>query len=127
MPSLVANRVLPGDVVIPSVDDLLYEIGLCLTSVRERPKRRAIDSPIVIAIVCWLYLFLRIASILIREDDHVWLMIMGEVGHYVGLKNHINIAFIIAVLMTITIQLIYYYNYKRGIKPTFVRVFQMMS
>ena len=29
--------------------------------------------------------------------------------------------------MTITSQLVYYYNYKRGIKPTFVRVFQMMS
>ena len=33
---------------IDGFDDLLYEIGLCLTSVRERPKRRAINNPIVV-------------------------------------------------------------------------------
>ena len=30
-------------------------------------------------------------------------------------------------LLPISIQLIYYYNYRNGIKPTFLRVFQMMS
>src|SRR5690242_17889377 len=97
-----ANRVLPGDVVIPSVDDLLYEIGLCLTSVRERPKRRAIDSPIVIAIVCSIFLVQRIASIFI--DDHDYLVILGDFGHYLNFKILLNILFIIISLMALTSQ-----------------------
>ena len=52
MPRLDTNRVLPEEVVISSVDDLLYEIGLCLTSVRERPKRKAFYNPVVITVVC---------------------------------------------------------------------------
>ena len=127
MSRIKANTVLPRELVTLSVDDLLYEIGLCLTSVRERPKRRAIDSPIVIAIVCWLYMVLRIASILIDNNEHGWLLLVGSFGHYIGLKYHFNVFLIFGILLIITSQLIYYYNYKRGIKPTFVRVFQVMS
>ena len=90
MSRLSPYRVLPYDVVIPSVDHLLYEIGLCLTSVRERPKRRAIDSPIVIAMVCWLFLILRIASIFIDENEHgYWLIIVGDIEEYMGIKYHL--------------------------------------
>ena len=109
------------------MDDLLYEIGLCLTSVRERPKRRAIDSPIVITIVSTLYLVFRIASIFIEDNWHGWLLIVGDIGNYINLKDHFNSVMILSMFITIISQLIYYYNYKRGIKPTFVRVFQMMS
>ena len=56
---------------IGNVDDLLYEIGLCLTSVKERPKRRAIDNPIVIAIFCSIYLFARIC--IYWETSHITL------------------------------------------------------
>src|SRR5690242_10053896 len=119
MSKISIDSVLPRDVCIPSVDDLLYEIGLCLTSVRERPKRRAIDSPIVIAIVCLLYFIDRIASIYLNDFEHGWLLAVGDVGHYLDLKTHINIIFIFYALMSITSQLVYYYNYKRGIKPTF--------
>ena len=127
MSRIDTNLVIPRHLVIPSVDDLLYEIGLCLTSVRERPKRRAIDSPIVIAIVCSLYLVLRIASILIDDNAHGWLLVVGDMGRYIGLKYHFNLMAILGNIMVIMSQSVYYYNYKRGIKPTFVRVFQMMS
>src|SRR5580704_9926325 len=52
---------------------------------------------------------------------------MGDIGNYLELKIHANMLFSLGLIMSITSQFIYYYNYKRGIKPTFVRVFQMMS
>ena len=99
MTQFSANRVLPRDVVIPSVDDLLYEIGLCLTSVRERPKRRAIDNPIVIAMFSWLYLIQRIITIFV--SDHAYLVILCDVGHYLGFKTLFNFSLINAGFMTI--------------------------
>ena len=125
MLKLKKNKVLPEEVVISSVDDLLYEIGLCLTSVRERPKRRAIDSPVVIAVFNLVYLIQRITSITF-ECNHDQLLYLGDFGHYLGSK-HYNLMLIVGGLIVMTSQLNYYYNYKRGIKPTFVRVFQMMS
>ena len=110
---------------IGNVDDLLYEIGLCLTSVRERPKRRAIDNPIVIAIFCSIYLFARICCIF--TDHRYYLHLLGDSTHYFGAKIHFNIFIILPLLFILSSQMNYYYNYKRGIKPTFVRVFQMMS
>jgi len=119
--------VLPEELVIPSVDDLLYEIGLCLTSVRERPKRRAIDSPIVIAIVSIIMLITRIINIFNVNNNPIIFVLMGDVGRYFSMALHWNCSLFLANLMAFTSQLVYYYNYKRGIKPTFVRVFQMMS
>ena len=43
------------------------------------------------------------------------------------MKFHLNSIVILSCLITITSQLNYFYGYKRGIDPTFVRVFHTMS
>ena len=92
-------EVIPEDLVIPSADDLLYEIGLCLTSVRERPKRRAIDNPIVIAILLNLYLIQRIAAIIIDESNHKMMLFVGDFGRYLGIKYQWNLLLILLGLI----------------------------
>ena len=122
------ERVLPPHLVIPSAEDLLYDIGLCLTSVKEVPKQRNLLSrPIVIWIIQWIFFFQRLASIWIGEDNRQALLIFGDVGGYMGLKTKINVLIINGISIVISSQLNYYYNYKRGNNPTFLRVFQMMS
>ena len=113
MLSFGSNNVLPKEVVISSVDDLLYEIGLCLTSVRERPKRRAINSPVVIAVFCGIYLCERIASIIIDESHHGYLLLLGDYGRFMKLKTHLNLILIILISISMTSQLNYYNNHKR--------------
>src|ERR1700761_4441760 len=108
------------------VDDILYEIGLCLQSVRERHKRRAINNPVFTAIVLVLFIIQRLISIALPEDDRR-LLYTGDVGHYYGLKFHINFSFGLISVLCLLCQLIFVYNSKRGIYPTFVRVFQVMS
>ena len=39
------SKVLPKELVIESIDDILYEIGLCFTSQRKHPKRTLIFKP----------------------------------------------------------------------------------
>ena len=83
--------------MIPSVDDLLYEIGLCLTSVRDEPKRKAISDPKLITIVLWLYLIARIASLLIPESNEFGLLLVGDVGRYMGIKLYFNVLLILPI------------------------------
>ncbi len=54
-------------------------------------------------------------------------MIIGDFGHFFGLKTQYNITFIILSVLTLISQLIHFYNYKSGIKQTYFKVFDMMS
>ena len=48
------ERILPPNLVITSAEDGLYDIGLCLTSVKREPKpRKLLSTPIVIWIIQW--------------------------------------------------------------------------
>ena len=126
MSSIDLNRVIPEHLVIRSADDLLYSIGLCLQSVKERPKRKALYNPKLIAFVSCLHLWLRIASILLPEDSQ-WLPLIGEMGRYFGMKFHFNLYICLINAFMIASQLNFFYAYKRGMSPTFVRVFRMIS
>ena len=107
--------------------DILFDIGLCLQSVEERPKRKTIYNPILISIIIWISLAKSIASIMISNDNDFILVCLGDVGRYWGIKFHLNLLFILLCLIAITSQLNYLYGYMRQIEPTFVRVLQSMS
>ena len=126
MSSLNPKRLIPEHLVIRSADDLLYSIGLCLQSVKEQPKRKSIYNPKLIAFVFSLHLLLRIASILLPEDSQ-WLPLIGELGRYFGMKFHFNLYMCLVNAFMIASQLNFFYAYKRGMSPTFIGVFRMMS
>ena len=127
MDGLTPNCVIPPELVIKDCDELLYEIGLCQTSFRERPKRWPINNPVFIAIINLIYLFERIVSILVPESERQILLLVGETGRYFDIKVQWNLLFIIASMLSLSSQILYYFNHKKGIKPTFLRVFQVMS
>ena len=127
MDGLKPNRVIPPELVIKDCDELLYEIGLCLTSLRERPKRWKINNPEFIAIINFIFLSERIVSILVPGSERQILLLVGETGRYFNLKVQWNLFFILCSMIGLSIQSVYYYNHRKGIKPTFLRVFQVMS
>ena len=51
---------------------------------------------------------------------------MGSFGYLMGI-NSCDLVIILAAILTLLSQLNYYYNQRNGIKPTFLRVFNMMS
>ena len=105
------------------MDDILFTIGLSLTSSRKNYHRRIINHPIVITIAsliwiitsCWLAL---------QTADYELAIKLGDVGHMIKLKRHSNEAKILAGVMVLWFQYINYSNYKRGVKLNFIRVFQ---
>ena len=127
MDGLKPNRVIPPELVIKDCDELLYKIGLCLTSLRERPKRWPINNPMFVAITSMVFLCQRVISILVPESERQILLLVGETGRYFNLKVQWNMYFLLACLIGLSSQILYYYNNTKGIKPTFLRVFQVMS
>ena len=121
------DQCLPPHMIVPNVDDCLYRIGLCMTSVRERPIRRPLDHPFCAFIVCTIYLVTKVVTCSLGDDNWTIFLLLGSTGYLIGIRQHFDMLFILASILALSSQLIYYYNYKMGITPTFLRLFQMMS
>ena len=117
------NKVLSTN--MDSIEDILYSIGLSHQSMRKETKRSVFYSPKFIAIIVFSYIITQTLSLL--TDDEFVHLLLNELILRMGIGVYISIELIILSLMTLFSQSVYYWNYKRGIEPTFVRVFQVMS
>ena len=125
MSGIQTDRVLPPELCIQSIDDILYSIGLCHDSVRDRPKRSVIHHPMGITIFLSIHVLTCIVSN--TTDDETILLLTSDLGHYMGIKGITNLMVIMLSSMALFSQMVYYYNHCIGVKPTFVRVFQVLS
>ena len=122
--SIQSNKHLAPELCIESIDDILYSIGLSHDSVRDRPKRSVINKPIFIAIVLLLQIPLRIVSN--STHNETLYLLTADCGHYLSIKQHVNVMSILVSLMALFSQMVYYHNHSIGVKPTFVRLFQVL-
>ena len=125
MSIIQTDRVLPPQLCIESIDDILYSIGLCHHSVREIPKRSVINNPLLIALVLIIQILMRIVSN--NSENKIILLLTAEVYHFINLKQFLNPVISLLSLIVFLTQLVYYYNHSIGVKSTFVRVFQVLS
>ena len=119
------NKVLPLNMAIDSIEDVLYSIGLCHQSVREGNERSAYNSPKLISFVLITDILMQIISFF--TDDEIIHLMLNELSLGMGIASYVSVIIIILALMVLFSQSVYYWNHKRGIEPTFVRVFQVMS
>ena len=128
MEELDPNKFLPSDMVIEGVDDILYDIGLSFTSVRDHQKnRKFIHNPIMLTTINTFMLANKLSCLFIDESDELKLKLLGEAGHYFGIKNILCIMGCLVTIIMLFSQWVYYNNYKHGIEPSFLKVFQMIS
>ena len=120
------DKLIPVEYTIKSIDDILYRIGLSLSSNQEYHGRKIFYHPMVVLIYTMIFLlFYEIPVIFI--EDHTILKVFGIPGHFFGMKVHWISCIVSASSLVIGSQLVYRYNFNRGINPSFLRVFQMMS
>ena len=118
---------LPNSLRIYSADNQLYRIGLCLKPPKIYVKRHCFSKPIFVAFILWYYLITNVILLVNNGKNELIVLIFGDFSHILGIGIQYKIAFIFTLIFTISIQLIYYYNYWKGIEPTFLSVFEMMS
>ena len=124
-----SDNLLSDTMVIDSVDDILFEIGLLLTSVSNQDKQRdLINKPFFILIINISIFILKCVVVYVDSNDDELLKVLGDFTHMYGkMKQHYNIIIILFTIFVLYSQWVYYSNYKRGIRPTFLRLFHMMS
>jgi hypothetical protein len=126
MDSFDPTECLPANKILKSGDNHLYRIGLCHSS-NSNANRSKFHNPILISMINLILLIKNITSLVLPEEDERLLIIFGDFAHFLGIRIHLNIACGLYTLLSLTSQLMYYYNYKNGINPKFLKLFEMMS
>jgi hypothetical protein len=87
MNSINADKVSPQNIVLKGAENHLYRIGLNLTT--NGPKKRSkLYNPLLVFSVQFVILIKSIASLLTPEENHRFLIIIGDFAHFLGLKTH---------------------------------------
>ena len=124
MEEINCNELLPNDLIIESADNQLYVSGAIM---KERPgaKRSRFNRPFLIITISVTYVFVNIIQLFYTGEKFVRLnLILGDFSWMIGLKYHLKIAIILFCSLTICIESIHYYNYRMGIEPTYLSVFE---
>ena len=103
------------------------ESVLCLTSVKEQPKRLSIDKPLFAFIMIFIFMIERVVTCTRSEDNEVVFRILASTGHFLGIRVYFDLYFILCSILSMMSQVINYWNYKQRVDPTFLRLFRMMS
>ena len=113
--------------IIPFADKYLYKIGLSLTKHDSNVKRKWIFNPILIFFTSSLFITFKIITLFVNEENEYIFIILGDFGYLLNISIDCNLMFILSTTLIFGSQILYYYNHKNGIKPTFLKVFQMMA
>src|ERR1700741_3368342 len=103
MTKIDPKKCLPPELAVESVDDILYRIGLCFTSVRDRPKRHIIDHPFLVFTIISIFLIMRLITVMLSNEEDRLMIILGDVGYFLGAKRVVGtlaIGFTILILVS---------------------------
>ena len=109
-----------------NISDHLFHIGLLpKSSLVVNKKRHAIYSPKFMFFIIFIY-HVKCLFILNTRDKQV-LAMLGDATHHFNMRNHYNILVYLLSGAHLLCQLIYFRNTARGIEPTFLKIFTIMS
>ena len=130
MKKINVNRVIPIELVTLSASNELYRIGLLYTrsQYEQGVSRSQIYHPKLINSTLGIYLIqLVLVTFIVPNEYRIIKIMFGDLAYLQGVPKHINIFGINFVILNILFRVLYYYNYKRGIKPTFLSLFDMFA
>ena len=130
MSSIDICQRLPQSLAIKSVDNELYRIG-CLCRPIDQTNddrgrgRHRIHHPILVNTLLIIQLFKCIINL--STNDIKIAIYLGDWPKLIGVDYSAHICIILLILFIAFVNLIHTYNHIRGVDPSFLRVFQMMS
>ena len=127
MEILDPNRRLPQHMIIQSVDNHLYRIGLCVKRSDFSKKRSIFCNPFLVFTLMSIEWIRTFVFIIIPQKSLKTQIRFCDFGHLSGIGILYNLIMCSGYLTPITLAAIHYQIYKSGEDLTFLRVFQMMS
>jgi hypothetical protein len=120
------NNNLPNDVLIDFAANHLYTIGL-IPLTDESIKRKIYENP-VFKFIINLHLIIRIIiSLQLSEENEYIFLLIGDFTYFLKARIHFNTVQCLITSIAVFSQLVQYYNYKNDIKPSYLKLFEMLS
>src|SRR6185437_13922493 len=126
MSEIIVSKVLPPELAITGADSHLYRIGVSMqrtTSV----QRKIYYKPIVVFIILFEQLVRNLIFIALPEQNTWFYAVLGDFGHFMGVRQATNIVVALIMVQIISCQLIFFRNYMKSLNPIDLRVFEVMS
>jgi hypothetical protein len=118
---------IPINLIIPTADTQLYRIGLQWRDLPNNGTRNLLHHPLIIHLFLWVYAIKTATTLFARVSGERLYVILGDFPYLMHARPHIDVTFIDYCVITITYQLIFYFNYARGISPTFMTLFNVLA
>jgi hypothetical protein len=117
---------LPPEMVISSAGSHLYRMGLSLYPIgsKSRPK---LNNPLFILIIHSLVALRHFISMQLSEEDRYAFDLLSDWSYFVNAREVFGLTLIVYALWCIISQLLHYWYYKKDIKPSYLKPFEMMS
>src|SRR5690349_17055288 len=108
MAEISLNKVLPLELKIQSIDDILYRIGLPIDSVRDGSKRKWFFNPIIISTFLLVFLVKEVIIISLNAENDLIFKILGSHGYLLGVRLHVSVVLILFTFLCLISECIYY-------------------
>jgi hypothetical protein len=120
------SQPLPPEVLVTSAGTHLYRIGLSHFPYGWK-KRKKFHYPLLIALLNVIFLAKSVISLLLSEENPELFIILFDYSYFLNARIHANICVIFMIILTLISQLLHYINYKKDLKPSYLKPFEMMS
>ena len=120
------QKILPPDILLNSMDSYLFRIGLSLFP-DHNIRRNSLHNPKFMFFIQLQHLIRNCISLFASEDNPQLFVILGDFGYFLKVRVYIAVAAGLLTFLGLISQVLHYNNYKNGIKPSYVKPFEMMS
>ena len=128
MTNLNINKRLPPDLTIKSIDSEFYRIGLMPEDYGNTGQKRSqFHHPFLILMIIFMSFIKNNINILLTKDNLFLSKVLGDYASFIGMGVHFDIILDLASILVMGSQLICHYNYRIGIRPEFLVLFQMLA
>ena len=117
---------LPLHMQIPSSGKHFYKIGL--SNFKNGCQHRSLFfHPILVFVVPVVVMFKCFYAVLTPNRTKQFYLYIGDFGYFMNMRVHLNMTAGLVIWMGVLSQVIHFYNYMIDRRPTYMRVFNMMS
>jgi hypothetical protein len=124
------SQLLPPKVLVTSAGSHLYRIGLSHFPYGWK-RRTKFHNPSLIALLSGKFVAIFVAkfvnSLMVSEENPELFIILFDFSYFLNARIHVNICGIFISILTLVSQLLHYIDYKKNLKPSYLKPFDMMS
>jgi hypothetical protein len=120
------SELLAPEVLVTTARTHLYRISLSFFP-NESKRRKKFRNPLLIALLNVIFLAKSVTSLLLTEENLDLFIILFDFTFFVNARIHFNICATVIIILKIISQILHYINYKKDLKPSYLKPFEMMS